>query len=89
MFLFPSLHEGLPVALMEAMAAGLPCVVSGVRGNIDLIGDGMGGFVYRPNDIDGMADGLKTLMENSKLRRQFGERNQCGGPKIRAADRTR
>lgn len=76
-FLFPSLHEGLPVALMEAMAAGLPCVVSGVRGNIDLIGDGMGGFVYRSNDIGGMADGLKTLMENCKLRRQFGERNQA------------
>ena len=77
MFLFPSRHEGLPVSLMEAMAAGLPCVVSGVRGNTDLIGDGMGGFVYRPNDIGGMADGLKTLMDNSKLCRQFGERNRA------------
>ncbi len=75
-FLFPSLHEGLPVALMEAMAAGLPCVVSDVRGNTDLIQDGMGGFVYRTDDTAGMTDGLKTLMENCKLRRQFGERNR-------------
>lgn len=75
-FIFPSLHEGLPVALMEAMAAGLPCVVSDVRGNTDLIQDGIGGYVYLAEDAGGMADGLKTLMENCKLRRQFGERNQ-------------
>lgn len=37
-FVFPSLREGLPVAVMEAMASGLPCVVSNIRGNNDLIG---------------------------------------------------
>lgn len=36
-FVFPSKREGLSVALMEAMACGLPCVVSGIRGNVDLI----------------------------------------------------
>ena len=36
-FVFPSLHEGLAVALMEAMAAGLPCIASRIRGNIDLL----------------------------------------------------
>ena len=75
-FLFPSLHEGLPVSLMEAMAAGLPCVVSGVRGNTDLIGDGDGGFVYKPYDTNGFANGLQTLLENKKQRMQFGERNR-------------
>lgn len=37
-FVFPSRREGMPVALMEAMAAGLPCVVSDIRGNRELIG---------------------------------------------------
>ncbi len=75
-FLFPSLHEGLPVALMEAMAAGLPCVVSGVRGNTDLIGEGEGGFVVKPFDTAGFAAALRTLLGNGNLRRQIGERNR-------------
>ena len=43
-FAFSSYREGLSVALMEAMAAGLPCVVSRIRGNSDLIEDGRGGI---------------------------------------------
>lgn len=39
LFLLPSLQEGLPVALMEAMASGLPCIASRIRGNVDLIKD--------------------------------------------------
>ena len=38
-FVFPSKQEGLPVALMEAMAAGLPCIASRIRGNVDLLPD--------------------------------------------------
>ncbi len=75
-FVFPSLHEGLPVALMEAMAAGLPCVVSGVRGNTDLIQDGEGGYVYRPDDTDGFAQGLNKLLASPALRKQYGEKNK-------------
>lgn len=37
LFAFPSLQEGLPVALMEAMASGIPCLASKIRGNIDLL----------------------------------------------------
>ncbi len=57
-FLFPSLQEGLPVSLMEAMAAGLPCVVSNVRGSADLIAEGEGGYLRAPTDAPGMAGAL-------------------------------
>ena len=76
-FLFPSYQEGLPVSLMEAMAAGLPCVVSRVRGNNDLIGDGEGGYLYAPDDADGLADGIRTLLTEPPLREAMGERNRA------------
>jgi len=75
-FIFPSLHEGLPVALMEAMAAGLPCVVSRVRGNADLITENEGGFLYRPDDVNGFAEGLTKLLQSPSIRKQFGNRNK-------------
>ena len=37
-FIFPSFQVGIPVALMEAMAAGIPCIASNIRGNVDLLG---------------------------------------------------
>ena len=46
-FVHPSIREGLPIALMEAMAVGLPCIVSKIRGNIDLIDDN-GGALFNP-----------------------------------------
>ena len=61
-FAFPSLQEGLPVALMEAMAAGLPVVCSRIRGNIDLIENGKGGYLYDCLDIDGFAEGMKKIV---------------------------
>ena len=54
-FTFPSYREGLPVALMEAMAAGVPIVASRVRGNVDLIEDGVNGFLCDPMDAAGFA----------------------------------
>jgi len=75
-FLFPSFQEGLPVSLMEAMAAGLPCVASSVRGNIDLIDVGEGGYLCSPNDTDGFTDDIRTLLTDPALREAMGERNQ-------------
>ncbi len=74
-FVFPSFQEGLPVSLMEAMAAGLPCVVSRVRGNADLIGPGEGGFLRAPLDAEGFAKDLSRLLTDGALRRDMGERN--------------
>ena len=73
-FAFPSIREGLSVSLMEAMAAGLPCVVSNIRGNVDLI-DGKGGILCAPNDIQEFTNALNELCENNALRRKMGEYN--------------
>lgn len=76
-FVFPSLQEGLPVSQMEAMAAGLPCVVSDVRGNADLIRPGEGGYLRRPFDADGFAQDIERILSNPDLMRQMGERNRA------------
>lgn len=76
LFVFPSYQEGLPVALMEAMACGLPCVASSIRGNIDLIEDGKGGCLCRPDDVAGFAEKIIQLLADSKMQRQCGEKNK-------------
>ncbi len=75
-FFFPSWQEGLPVSQMEAMAAGLPCVVSDVRGNADLIAPGEGGTLRRPDDAEGFAEDLTKLFLDPGLRKKMGDRNR-------------
>lgn len=65
-FAFSSYREGLSVALMEAMAAGLPCVVSRIRGNSDLIEDGRGGYLCEVNDIDTISEAINKLCDVEK-----------------------
>jgi glycosyltransferase involved in cell wall biosynthesis len=75
-FLFPSFQEGLPVSLMEAMAAGLPCVVSNVRGNRDLIRSSEGGYLRAPTNTRGFAESLRVLFTDPPLREAMGKRNR-------------
>lgn len=65
-FVFPSFREGLSVALMEAMAAGLPIVCSDIRGNRDLIEDGMGGYLVKPDDVDGFVECIEEILKSLK-----------------------
>lgn len=70
-FLFTTYQEGLPRSMMEAMSAGLPCIASNVRGNIDLIENGKGGFLRNPDDIDGFAQAINLLAEDIDLREKM------------------
>lgn len=70
-FVFPSFREGLSVVLMEAMAAGVPIVASKIRGNVDLIEDGINGFLCDPADAESFADKIRTLLENPDLVQKF------------------
>ena len=61
-FLFASLQEGLPVAVMEAMACGLPIIASNIRGNVDLIDPEKGGWLVPPTDPEGFAAAIRDAM---------------------------
>lgn len=75
-FAFPSFQEGLSVALMEAMAKGLPVVTTNVRGNQDLIEEQKGGFTLLPKDVKGFKEALEKLVSDKVLRESMGEYNQ-------------
>lgn len=72
---FPSFQEGLPVALMEAMACGLPVVCSKIRGNTDLV-DNNGGILIKPTDVESYADAILKLGNDKSLRETMGSYNQ-------------
>lgn len=70
LFIFPSYQEGLPVALMEAMAAGLPVIASNVRGNRDLIEKEN---LFEPNDVKTLTSLIEKrfdVMENDGFRKE-------------------
>lgn len=75
LFAFPSYREGLSLSLMEAMAAGLPVVCSKIRGNVDLIEDGKGGYLRNSDDVDGIAEAINTLVNDEELRKTTGLSN--------------
>lgn len=74
-FLFTTLQEGMPRSMMEAMASGLPCIASKIRGNTDLLEDGVGGYLMNPNDVDGIADKIRVLSVDRKLREKMKQAN--------------
>jgi glycosyltransferase involved in cell wall biosynthesis len=75
-YVFPSFREGLSVALMEAMACGLPIVASKIRGNTDLIDEGKGGYLISPTDINKCSEAIKKLLENKEICNEFGKYNK-------------
>ena len=71
LFAFMSFREGLPVALMEAMGSGLAVICSRIRGNTDLIEDGVEGMIAE-NTPEAVADGILELYRNPELRQRYG-----------------
>lgn len=67
LFVFMSHQEGLPVALMEAMACGLPAICSNIRGNTDLVEDGVTGLISK-NTPEEVAESINTMRKNPVLR---------------------
>lgn len=85
-FLFPSKREGLPVALMEAMASGLPVVASQIRGNTDLVLDGTTGYLVPFDDVQAYTDRIEKLLAEPEMREKMGEE---GRSRVQKFDQSR
>ena len=72
-FCMPSLWEGLPLALLEAMAAGLPVAAYAIDGVREVVVSGENGFLSASGDTSGLAGDLKKLMVNEALRERLGQ----------------
>lgn len=71
----PSFQEGLPMGMIEAIATGLPVVASNIRGNNDVIEDGVNGFLLDVHKEKKFEDAIIKIYNNSLLRRHMGECN--------------
>jgi glycosyltransferase involved in cell wall biosynthesis len=68
----PSRWEGMPNALLEATASGLACVATSVSGSEDIIQHGYNGLLVAPEDYEGLAQALLTLLCDPELVRKYG-----------------
>ena len=75
-FLFTTVQEGLPRSMMEGMATGLPCIASKIRGNVDLVKNGEGGFLNNVKEYKEFANSIQTLANDKELRKRMGEINR-------------
>jgi glycosyltransferase involved in cell wall biosynthesis len=74
-FILPSLWEGLPTAIIEAMAMGLPIISTKVGGIPELIDNAKNGILIEPKSPQQIASAILYLLENKDLAKSMGERN--------------
>jgi glycosyltransferase involved in cell wall biosynthesis len=67
----PSLAEGIPVVLMEAMASGVPCITTPVNGIPELIQHDRNGLLATPGDVDALSLQLRRAIEDAGLRQRL------------------
>jgi glycosyltransferase involved in cell wall biosynthesis len=71
-FVLTSRWEGLPVAVLEALAAQKPCLVTDTGAVAEVIRDGRNGFLVTPGDIQAMSEKLSSLLADPALRQRLG-----------------
>ena len=76
-FVLPSLKEGLPYTILEAMNAGVPVVASSVGGIPDLIEHEKTGLLTIPTNSNSIAEALKKMIENKKQRNKFARASKA------------
>ncbi|NTU41853.1 MAG: glycosyltransferase family 4 protein, partial [Nitrospirales bacterium] len=73
-FVLPSLSEGIPRCVMEAMACGIPVVASDIPGNRDLVRHGETGLIFKPGDHKGLSEMILSLIISSNAAREMAVR---------------
>jgi glycosyltransferase involved in cell wall biosynthesis len=71
-FVLPSYHEGLPMSILEAMAAGLPVLATPVGGIPELLTDGVEGYLVQPGDVEGLGRCMQSLLDDQALAQRMG-----------------
>jgi glycosyltransferase involved in cell wall biosynthesis len=72
LFLFPSRHEGMPNAVLEAMASGLPVIATRIAGNEELVVSGETGSLVPAEDVDALRAALAAMLQGEDARREMG-----------------
>jgi glycosyltransferase involved in cell wall biosynthesis len=71
-FVFPSLVEGMPLTLLEAMATGMPVVTTNTCGMADVVEDDFNGLLVPPASEEKLAEGIERLCQSTELRKRLG-----------------
>ena len=75
-FVFPSLVEGMPLTLLEAMAAGMPVVTTNTCGMSDVVEDEFNGLLVPTANAGSLAEAIERLCRSAELRKQLGQEGQ-------------
>ena len=74
-YVLPSYNEGLPIGVLEAMAAGLPVVTTPVGGIPEVVRDGVNGIIISPGDVRALSAAVLRILDDSELRQRMSEAN--------------
>lgn len=72
-FVLPSRWEGLPIALLEAMSAGLPVIATRVEGVDEVVQEGVQGLLVKPESVEDLAKAILQLSQDMEIRRRMGD----------------
>jgi glycosyltransferase involved in cell wall biosynthesis len=72
-FVLPSLYEGLPYTILEAMAAGIPVIATDVAGTRDVVRDGETGLLVPPGDVPALREAIRQIFDNQELKSKLAQ----------------